>query len=73
MKFYSYSNKNKNYTKAIALDNIRSLYLNKGEGKSEIRFSVRAEYADNHNEQFLYLYEDEAKQVYEAILKLLNQ
>lgn len=73
MKFYSYSNKNHNYTKAVTLEGVRSLNLCNGDGKSAIRFSVRIEYADGHNEQFHYLENDEAKQVYEAILKLLNQ
>ena len=73
MKFYSYTNRNNNYTQAVILENIRSLHLCNGEGKSAIRFSVRVEYADGRNEDFLWLENDEAKQVYEAILKLLNQ
>ena len=72
MKFYSYSNKNNNYTKAIALEGIRSLRLCSGDGKSAIRFSVRVEYADGRNDQFPYLADDEAKQVYKSILDLLN-
>ena len=72
MKFYSYSNKNRNYTKAVALEGVRALSLCNGDGKSAIRFSVRVDDADGHNEQFHYLESDEAKQVYEAILKVLN-
>lgn len=72
MKFYSYTNKNNNYTKAVILENVRSLHLCNGDGKSAIRFSVRVEYADGRNEQFHYLENDEAKQVYKAILDLLN-
>ena len=72
MKFYSYANKNNNYTKAIALEGVRSLHLCNGDGKSSIRFSIRVEYADGRNEQFLYLEDDEAKQVYKSILDLLN-
>lgn len=72
MKFYSYSNKNNNYTKAITLEGVRSLHLCNGDGKSAIRFSVRVEYADGRNEQFHYLEGDEAKQVYKSILDLLN-
>lgn len=73
MKFYSYTNKNNNYTKAFTLEGVRSLHLLNGEGKSAIRYSVRVEYVDGRNEQFMYLENDEAKQLYEAILKLLNQ
>jgi hypothetical protein len=71
MKFYSYTNKNNNYTQAISLEGIRSLCLCKGDGKSAIRFSVRVEY-NGWNEQFYYLEDDEAKQVYKSILDLLN-
>jgi hypothetical protein len=72
MKFYSYANKNNNYTKAISLEGVRSLHLCNGDGKSAIRFSVRVEYADGRNEQLLYLENDEAQQVYKSILDLLN-
>lgn len=72
MKFYSYANKNNNYTKAISLEGVRSLHLCNGDGKSAIRFSVRVEYADGRNEQLLYLENNEAQQVYKSILDLLN-
>ena len=72
MKFFSYTNKNNNYTKAVILEGIRSLHLCNGDGKSAIRFSVRIEYANGHNEHFHYLEGDEAKQVYKSILGLLN-
>lgn len=72
MKFYSYANKNNNYTKAISLEGVRSLHLCNGEGKSAIRFSVRVEYADGRDERFPLLDNDEAKQVYKSILDLLN-
>ena len=72
MKFFSYTNKNNNYTKAVILEGVRSLHLCNGDGKSAIRFSVRVEYADGRNEQFHYLEGDEAKQVYKSILDLLN-
>ena len=72
MKFYSYTNKNNNYTKAISLEGVRSLHLCNGEGKSAIRFSVRVEYADGRDERFSLLDNDEAKQVYKSILDLLN-
>ena len=73
MKFYSYTNKNRNYTMAISLENIRSVYLCNGSGKSEIRFSVRADYLDGKSEHLLYLYEDEAKKVFTEIVEILNE
>ena len=73
MKFYSYSNNNNNYTMAVSLENVRSVHLVTGSGKSAIRFSVRIEYADNTHETFLYLEEAEAKKVYQTIVDLLNK
>lgn len=72
MKFYSYTNKNNNYTKAVILENVRSLHLCNGDGKSAIRFSVRVDYADGKNEHFNWLENYEAERVYETILDLLN-
>ena len=72
MKFYSYANRDNSYTKAVTLENVRSLHLCYGDGKSAIRFSVRIEYADGKNEYFNWLESDEAKQVYKTILDLLN-
>lgn len=73
MKFYSYTNNNMNYTKAISLENVRSLHLCNGVGKSAIRFSIRVEYIDNQNEHLPYLKEEEATTVYKKILELLNK
>lgn len=73
MKFYSYTNNNCNYTKAISLQNIRALSLVNGEGKSAIRFSVRIEYIDGKCELFNWLEAEEARKVYEKILDLLNK
>ena len=73
MKFYSYTNNNKNYTKAITLSNIRSVHMIAGDGKSAIRFYVRIDYIDGEFETLSCLEQDEAKRVYEEIIKLLNQ
>lgn len=73
MKFYSYTNNNKSYTKAISLANVRSLQRGQGDGKSPIRFFVTIEYVDGHSENFNFLEGDEANQVYAEILELLNQ
>ena len=72
MKFYSYANRDNSYTKAVTLENVRSLHLCYGDGKSAIRFSVRIEYTDGKNEYFNWLESDEAERVYETILGLLN-
>ncbi len=73
MKFYSYANNNDNYTKAVSLENVRSVHLVTGSGKSAIRFSVRIEYANDTHETFLYLEAAEAKKVYQTIVDLLNK
>ena len=73
MKFYSYSNNNNNYTQAVTLENVRSVHLINGSGKSAIRFSVRIEYVNDAHETFLYLEEAEAKKVYQTIVDLLNK
>ena len=73
MKFYSYSNNNHNYTLAVALENVRSVHLVTGSGKSAIRFAVRIDYANDTHETFLYLEEAEAKKVYQTIVDLLNK
>ena len=44
MKFYSYSNRNKDYTQAISLKDVRSIHQIDGGGKSAIRFAVRIDY-----------------------------
>lgn len=73
MKFYSYTNKNNHYTKAVSLNNVRSLRAEKGSGKSAIRFSVHVDYLDGGREDFFWLEEDEYKKVYKEILDLLNK
>ena len=72
-RFFSYANNNRNYTQAVTLENVRSVHLVNGGGKSAIRFSVRIEYADNTQENFWSLEEAEAREVYLAIVKLLNE
>lgn len=73
MKFYSYTNKNNNYTKAISLNGVRSIERNCGSGKSEIRFFVNLAYFDGSSETFPYLFDNESKEVYKEILNLLNK
>ena len=73
MKFYNYSNINKNYTKAISLNNVRSVEVAEGSGKSTVRFSVEITYRDNNVETFRTLNEQEAVAVQMEIVNLLNQ
>lgn len=73
MKFFSYTNKNENYYKAISLENVRSVQRINGEGKSAIRFSVRLEYIDGKLESLPYLENSEATQVFNKIVNLLNK
>lgn len=73
MKFYSYSNENEDYTKAVSIENIRSISVNEGCGNSSIRFDVSIRYSNNTTESFLFLYETEAKRLYRNILYVLNK
>jgi hypothetical protein len=73
MKFYSYTNKNNNYTKAISLENIRSISIVEGSGKSVIRFSLSICYIDNEKESLAWLEKQEAEILYKAIVDLLNK
>ena len=71
MKFYSYENKN--YVKAISLENVRSIQIHEDLTKSAIRFSVGVTYWDEKKEFLRSLGEEEAKKVYKEILDLLNK
>ena len=73
MKFYSYSNENRNYVKAFSLEGIRSIELVEGSGKSQVRFSVRINYFNSDPEHLSYLFCAESKKVYTEILNLLNK
>lgn len=73
MKFYSYTNNNNNYTKAISLENILSVEISEYSGKSAIRFIVNINYINKEKETFSSLEKEEAKKVYNEILSLLNK
>jgi hypothetical protein len=73
MKFYSYSNNNRNYTKALSLEQVRSVSREAGCGKSAIRFSVCLVYFNGSNESFPWLEEDESRKIYEEIIGILNE
>lgn len=73
MKFYSYSNDNRNYTKALSLSQVRSVSRETGSGKSAIRFSVCLTYFDGSNDSFLWLGEEESQKVYKEIVEILNE
>ena len=73
MKFYSYSNNSGNYTQAVSLNEVRSVHLVNGDGKSAIRFAVRIDYVDGKTESFMWLTQEEAKKVYLEIVNLLNE
>lgn len=72
MKFYSYSNDNRNYTKALSLEQVRSISCMTGNGKSAIRFSVCLYYFDGSDESFPWLGEAESQKVYKEIVEILN-
>lgn len=73
MKFFSYTNRNDNYTKAISLENVRSVQVLDGTGKSAIRFGVRVDYTNGTHESLIWLELDEAKKVFKEIIDLLNK
>ena len=72
MKFYSYTNENENYTKAVSLQNVRSVIRHIGTGKSAIRFGITITYLDGTTGHFGYLHEDESKKLYKKLVDLLN-
>lgn len=72
MKFYSYSNDNGNYTKALSLAQVRSVSRETDNGKSAIRFSVCLTYSDGSHESFSWLKEEESQKVYKEIVEILN-
>lgn len=73
MKFFSYTNRNNNYTMAISLENVRSVQTLDGTGKSVIRFGVRVDYINGTHESLFWLESDEAKKVFKEIVDLLNK
>ena len=73
MKFYSYSNENRTYTKALSLENVRSVQMVKGNGKSLIRFSVKVNYLNGAEDSFDWLHEEESRKVYNEMVILLNK
>lgn len=73
MKFYSYTNNNKSYTKAVSLENLRSIHLLTGTGRSAIRFSVRLDYLNNEIEFFDWLEDGESRKLYNTLIELLNE
>ena len=73
MKFYTYSNNNNNYTKAISLANIRSIERTISISTSKIRFGVQVNYCDGKGENFMWLEEEESKKVLKEIIDLLNE
>lgn len=73
MKFYSYSNNNYNYTKAISLENVRSIERENRGGTSKIRYSIVLNYIDGKTESLMWLEEEESKEVYKEIIELLNK
>lgn len=73
MKFYSYTNQNKDYTKAVSLSNVRSMQKTKGTGQSQVRFGVTIHYFDGSSESFSYLFADESTKVYNEILSHLEK
>ena len=73
MKFFTYSNKNDNYTMAISLENVQSVRVLNGDGKSAIRFGVRVDYTNGAHESLFYLENEEARKVFKEIVSLLNK
>lgn len=73
MKFFSYTNESKTYTKAISLANIRSIETNTGTGKGALRFSVGVVYLDGTHDSFDWLTETEMPIAYGKLLTALNE
>lgn len=72
MKFFSYTNENKNYSRAISLQNIRTVTAKESTGKSACRFFIEFDYVDDKIEYLNYLHQEEAEQVFKNIVSALN-
>lgn len=71
--YFSYSNNNKNYTKAVSLKNVRSINIDKDKNiRSGFKYLVNIRYTDSNYESFQYLYEEEAETLYKQIVEELN-
>lgn len=73
MKFYSYSNENEDYTKAVSIENVRYISINEGYGHCSVRFYLAIHYSDGTTEEFPSLYESEVKRLYRDVLDALNK
>lgn len=71
--FFSYSNQNQNYTQAVSLNDVQMVKIYEGNSRSAIRYSVIIRYVNGSQENFMYLNEKESQEVYEAIVKKLNE
>lgn len=71
--FFSYSNQNQNYTQAVSLNNVQMVKIHEENSRSAIRFTVIIRYVNGSQENFMYLNEKESQEVYEAIVKKLNE
>ena len=73
MKFYTYTNNSKSYTKAISVNGVRSVTHDTGIGQSAIRFGVTLTYQDGSRQCLNWLGEEESKKVYKEIVDFLNK
>lgn len=73
MKFFSYKNNNDNYSKAISLQNVRTVTIKEGSGKSVVRFFIEFTYYDGKIENFNWLQLEEAERVFKNIISALNE
>lgn len=59
--------------KAVSLHNIRTIRINEGQGKSAIRFTIMIDYQDDSWASFDNLTKEEARDIFDKILKILNE
>jgi len=59
--------------KAVSLHNIRIIHINEGHNKSAIRFTIMIDYQDGSWTSFDNLTKEEAKTIFDEMLRILNE
>lgn len=59
--------------KAVSLHNIKIIRINEGQNKSAIRFTIMIDYQDDSWASFDNLTKEEARAIFDEMLRILNE